>query len=108
MYSTAWATSLSLSPPLSLSRELNASYVEEELGVRYMSNWRDPWGNRTMTLGEVGCFLSHYTIWNKVLDEGLERVLVLEDDIDFEPRFREGLAEVMNEAETVTPTWDLM
>jgi collagen beta-1,O-galactosyltransferase len=89
-------------------RQLNASYVEEELGIQYMSNWRDPWGNRTMTFGEVGCFLSHYTIWNKVIDEGLQRVLVLEDDIDFEPRFRDGLMEVMKEAEMFTPTWDLI
>ena len=43
--------------------------MEEELGIRYMSNWRDPWGDRTMTLGEVGCFLSHYIIWNKVVKE---------------------------------------
>ena len=47
-------------------RQLNDTYVEEELGIHYMENWRDPWGNRTMTLGEVGCFLSHYTIWNRV------------------------------------------
>ena len=44
----------------------------------------------------------------QVVDEGLDRVLVLEDDIDFEPRFREGLAEVMKEAEVLTPSWDLM
>ena len=44
----------------------------------------------------------------QVVEEGLDRVLVLEDDIDFEPRFREGLAEVMTEAEVLTPTWDLM
>ena len=43
-----------------------------------------------------------------MVDEGLDRVLVVEDDIDFEPRFREGLAEVMKEAEVLTPTWDLM
>ena len=55
------------------TRKLNASYVEEELGVHYMSNWRDPWGNRTMTLGEVGCFLSHYIIWNKVRERERER-----------------------------------
>ena len=44
----------------------------------------------------------------QVVDEGLDRVLVVEDDIDFEPRFREGLAEVMKEVEVLTPTWDLM
>ena len=34
--------------------------------------------------------------------------MVLEDDIDFEPGFLEGVVEVMKEAETYTPTWDLM
>ena len=51
---------------VSLLRKLNVSYVEGELGIHYMSNWRDPWGDRTMTFGEVGCFLSHYFIWKKV------------------------------------------
>ena len=50
-----------------------------------------------------------WCVWHvQVVDEGLERVLVLEDDIDFEPQFREGLAVVMTEAEVLTPTWDLM
>ena len=31
--------------------------------------------------GAVGCYLSHYTIWNDVIDSGLSRVLVLEDDV---------------------------
>lgn len=35
-------------------------------------------------------------------------MLVLEDDIDFEPQFRKGVTELMKEAETFTPTWDLM
>lgn len=44
----------------------------------------------------------------QVLSEGLQRVLVLEDDIDFEPQFRKGVVELMEEAEAFTPTWDLM
>lgn len=43
-----------------------------------------------------------------MLDQGLEEVLVLEDDIDFEPDFREGLQVLLGEAHTHTPTWDLM
>ena len=44
----------------------------------------------------------------QVLSEGMQRVLVLEDDIDFEPQFKESLVTVMREAEEFTPTWDLM
>ena len=44
----------------------------------------------------------------QVLSQGMQRVLVLEDDIDFEPQFKESLATVMREADEFTPTWDLM
>ena len=55
----------SCSLPSCIYRLLNDSYVEK-LGIHYMPNWKDPWGDRPMTLGEVGCFLSHYTIWKTV------------------------------------------
>ena len=77
-----------------------------------------------MTFGEVGCFLSHYFIWQKViwkaplsclvtlnvqmLEQDLQEVLVLEDDVDFEPDFRENLRVVLDEAHRHAPTWDLM
>ncbi len=43
-----------------------------------------------------------------MLSENLEKVLVLEDDVDFEPDFRDGLAKLVSEAETNVPAWDLM
>ena len=54
-------------PPLSLSslRQLNQSYIDE-LGIHYLPGWKDPWGERPMTFGEIGCFLSHHTIWERV------------------------------------------
>jgi hypothetical protein len=39
--------------------------------------------------GVRGCFLSHLSVLRKALDEGLESVLVLEDDVAFSPLFRE-------------------
>lgn len=48
-----------------MCRELNQSYIDG-LGIHYLPGWKDPWGERPMTFGEVGCFLSHYTIWQKV------------------------------------------
>jgi len=46
-------------------RKLNESYINS-LGVHYLPGWKDPWGERPMTFGEVGCFLSHYFIWQQV------------------------------------------
>jgi GR25 family glycosyltransferase involved in LPS biosynthesis len=33
------------------------------------------------TKGAIGCYLSHYKIWEKIINENLENVLIFEDDI---------------------------
>lgn len=40
---------------------------------------------RYLSLGEIGCFLSHYTIWKKIIDLKLDYALILEDDITIDP-----------------------
>ena len=47
----------------------------------------------------LGCFLSHYRIWHKIVDEGFDRVLVLEDDVRFSENgtlILDALMEVIN------------
>lgn len=34
---------------------------------------------------EIGCYLSHYRLWQRLLREGIAAALILEDDIDIEP-----------------------
>jgi GR25 family glycosyltransferase involved in LPS biosynthesis len=41
------------------------------------------YGKRNMTAGEVGCFLSHMGILQKILNNKYERSLILEDDAKF-------------------------
>ena len=46
--------------------------------------------------GEIGCFLSHRTVWKKIVDEKLDFALIFEDDIqidykNFEQSFKVGL-----------------
>lgn len=31
-----------------------------------LPGYRDPYSGRTLTKGEVGCFLSHHSIWEEV------------------------------------------
>ena len=49
-------------------RDLNNIYVESALGIKYMATGLELHvaNNNKMLMGEVGCFLSHYTIWKKV------------------------------------------
>ena len=61
-----------------------------------------------MTNGEVGCFLSHYSIWLKMVADSLDKVLIMEDDIDFEPDFNENVVNALQEVEAIDSDWDLV
>jgi hypothetical protein len=39
---------------------------------------------------------------------GLQRVIILEDDLDFEENFHMSFLQVIEEADTVVPSWELM
>lgn len=79
----------------------------EEIGVKFLPGYLDPYHNRPMTFGEIGCFLSHFWIWEKIVTHKLKEVLVLEDDIRFEPFFKERALNVLKEARKIGG-WDLM
>ncbi|XP_027843955.2 glycosyltransferase 25 family member [Aphis gossypii] len=99
---------------------LNATFIEatdgraltetdlEFMGVRLMPGYKDPYYKRPITKGEIGCFMSHYRIWAKTTYEGLNEVLVLEDDARFEPYFRFKLQMVLNELRRLKISWDLV
>ncbi|XP_012266997.2 glycosyltransferase 25 family member [Athalia rosae] len=88
-------------------RMLNESTLKER-GVKMMPEYADPYHRRPMTMGEVGCFLSHYSIWKKVLENDYEKVMILEDDIRFEPFFRQKVNFITHEVERLKIDWDLV
>ncbi|XP_045429619.1 inactive glycosyltransferase 25 family member 3 isoform X4 [Pipistrellus kuhlii] len=45
-------------------RALNSS-VLRSLGVDLLPGYQDPYSGRSLTKGEVGCFLSHHAIWEE-------------------------------------------
>nr|XP_012627554.1 probable inactive glycosyltransferase 25 family member 3 isoform X2 [Microcebus murinus] len=88
-------------------RMLNSSVIRS-LGVDLLPGYQDPYSGRTLTKGEVGCFLSHYSIWEEVAARGLARVLVFEDDVRFESNFKGRLERLMEEVEAEKLPWDLI
>lgn len=44
----------------------------------------------------------------QVLEQGLDKVLVLEDDVRFEPRFKRRLQAIMDDIDKAQLDWDLM
>ncbi|XP_044295659.1 inactive glycosyltransferase 25 family member 3 [Varanus komodoensis] len=86
---------------------LNSSDIKK-LGVDLLPGYYDPFAGRTLTKGEVGCFLSHHRVWQEIVARGLERSIVLEDDVRFEAYFKKRLLRLMAEVEQVQLDWDLI
>jgi len=59
---------------------------------------------RALGNGEIGVYQSHRACWQRVLDEGLDWAIVLEDDVDLAPSFVEVPAAV----EAMPRAWDML
>jgi len=88
-------------------KDLNDTHVEK-LGIKMLPNYADPYHHRAMTMGEIGCFLSHYNIWKEIVERKLERSLVFEDDIRFEPYFQQKLLNFMHDVDSLKLDWDII
>ncbi|KAJ8260546.1 hypothetical protein COCON_G00162690 [Conger conger] len=86
---------------------LNSSEIKL-LGVDLLPGYFDPFSGRTLTKGEVGCFLSHYFIWKEIVDMQLDTALVFEDDIRFQGNFKRRLLRLMDEVAKVELDWDII
>ncbi|NXK04542.1 GT253 glycosyltransferase, partial [Herpetotheres cachinnans] len=86
---------------------LNSSDIKV-LGVDLLPGYYDPFSGRTLTKGEVGCFLSHYNVWKEIVSQGLEQSVVFEDDVRFEAAFPARLRRLMEELEGAQQDWDLI
>ncbi|MEU0518546.1 glycosyltransferase family 25 protein [Streptosporangium sp. NPDC006007] len=69
--------------------------------------WRiesnNPWWNRTLKYGEVGCTLSHLACWKRGLETDAPLFMIVEDDVrlvdGFLPRLLEGIEAVRENGE---------
>ncbi|KAK4539079.1 hypothetical protein RGQ29_031991 [Quercus rubra] len=73
-----------------------------DMGITLMPGYSDPILKRPMTMGEVGCFLSHYYIWKDVVDKNYSHVIVLEDDVRFERNMKHRLREDLRQLDLMT------
>ena len=54
--------------------------------------------------GEIGCYLSHYRLWERMVAEEIPRALVLEDDAELSEDFSPVIADVL----TLNCSWDVV
>ncbi|NVK23387.1 MAG: glycosyltransferase family 25 protein [Gammaproteobacteria bacterium] len=65
--------------------------TEQEITECYDANNNLKHHHRDLTKGEMGCYLSHRKIWQKMVDGQIPKALILEDDIRIQPRLLEAL-----------------
>lgn len=46
---------------------------------------------KTMSVGEIGCYMSHRAAWQKIVDENLDYAIILEDDAEPTESFATGI-----------------
>lgn len=65
-----------------------AALSNEEVEAVYQPRRFRPMYPFSLRRGEIGCFLSHRKAWLRILRDGLDAALILEDDIELEqPQF---------------------
>jgi GR25 family glycosyltransferase involved in LPS biosynthesis len=52
-----------------------------DIGGDIDKTWANPYNNKPLTHGEVGCALSHHAVWKKIRNGNWSNVLVIEDDV---------------------------
>ena len=62
---------------------------------KVMPDWVDPIENRKINVNEIGCFLSHYSIWKQIIDNNIDVALILEDDCVFKDDFNTKFTEIL-------------
>ncbi|XP_050389095.1 procollagen galactosyltransferase 1-A isoform X2 [Patella vulgata] len=88
-------------------KNLNDTYLDS-LGIKMLPGYRDPYHGRVLTMGEIGCFLSHYRIWEEIVSKNYEKSIIFEDDVRLELFYKRKLAKLMKEVEEFVPNWDLL
>ncbi|XP_055353599.1 LOW QUALITY PROTEIN: procollagen galactosyltransferase 1-like [Paramacrobiotus metropolitanus] len=80
----------------------------DTMGISMLPSYEDPHKKRPLTMGEYGCFLSHYAVWRNVVEKGYRQVLVLEDDIRFDYNVRHRMTQVWEDIDRLNLEWDLI
>nr|CDS30408.1 procollagen galactosyltransferase 2 [Hymenolepis microstoma] len=88
-------------------RELNPDIIRA-WNITQLSGYADPYHKRALKYGEIGCFLSHYRIWQDMIEHDYERILILEDDLRFVPGFNRRLTATVREADVSLADWELL
>lgn len=89
-----------------MHRQMKAQGIEYErfpavdgakLTAQELAAVATPFCRRFCTNSTIGCALSHIGVWRTAAERGLDRVLVMEDDAQLVPDFKEGVARALRD-----------
>ena len=71
-----------------------AAVYGKDLSAQQIERFYDSQRNQAdykkdLSIGELGCYLSHIACWQKILDEDLDYALILEDDFELSASFQD-------------------
>ncbi|MBP6562732.1 MAG: glycosyltransferase family 25 protein [Neisseriaceae bacterium] len=66
---------------LGLDAEFIPAVNGKALPLNQLKTLAADYDNSGLTAGEIGCALSHIAIYQKMIDEGIDQALILEDDV---------------------------
>jgi collagen beta-1,O-galactosyltransferase len=69
---------------------------------------RNPWWNRPLKLGEIGCAVSHLLCWRQAAELNAEITMVLEDDVSLSAGIEHELDVRLAGLRAIDPAWDLV
>ncbi|MCB4435514.1 glycosyltransferase family 25 protein [Alteromonas sp. McT4-15] len=103
-----WESASSRLKALNLKAErfdavLGKALTSEEVESFYDAEANRKYHHRNLTAGEIGCYISHRNVWQKMIDENIARCLILEDDLTIDDK----LIEVLSHIEGLSK-WDMI
>ena len=63
------------------ARDKDWDQMYAETGCKPRTEWLDPIYRRTLLKGEFGCSVSHYRVWQKIAESGLNGIILEEDAV---------------------------
>ncbi|CCQ12671.1 glycosyl transferase, family 25 [Pseudoalteromonas luteoviolacea B = ATCC 29581] len=75
-----------------ISATVGKALKENEVAAWYDENANAKRHHRPLTPGEIGCYISHFKIWQALVEQNQPYCVVLEDDLTIESHLAEVLA----------------
>tara|TARA_A200000113_G_scaffold55835_1_gene47010 strand:- start:2517 stop:3281 length:765 start_codon:yes stop_codon:yes gene_type:complete len=103
-----WASASSRLLELNLKAKRFNAVLGKDLSSEEIENVYDAKANkkyhhRNLTAGEIGCYISHRNMWQKMVSENISKCLILEDDLLID----DELVDVLSHIQSLSG-WDMI